>query len=84
MAIGGRSVPDTIQLQHWLTLVPETRGAERLLIRDLADVAGRIEQEADALLAEINDEGIDHAILGTVRHVIATRATHLLRIVEKE
>ncbi len=84
MAIGGRSVPDTIQLQHWLTLVPETRGAERLLIRDLADVAGHIEQEADALLAELNDEGIDHAILGTVRGIIATRATHLLRIVEKE
>ena len=30
MAIGGRAVPDTIQLKHWLTLVPETRGAQRL------------------------------------------------------
>jgi hypothetical protein len=37
MAIGGRSIPDTIQLQHWLTLVPASRSAQRLLIRDLRE-----------------------------------------------
>lgn len=83
MAIGGRSISDTIQLKQWLTLVPETRGAERLLIRDLSDLAGRIEQDADALIAELNVEGIDHAILGTVRRIITTRARHILDAVEK-
>lgn len=77
MAIGGRSVPDTIQLKHWLTLVPETRGAQRLLIRDIATMAGRIGDEADALLAQLANVGADHAILKSVRAVIATRATHL-------
>ncbi len=82
MAIGGRSVPDTIQLKHWLTLVPETRGAERLLIRDLADMAARIEQEADALIAELDAEGVDHPILRTIRAIIATRAAHILKIAD--
>jgi serine/threonine-protein kinase HipA len=83
MAIGGRSVPDTIQLKHWLTLVPETRGAQRLLVKDIVDLAGRIRGEADKLLAEFENLGIAHGILGTVRAVIETRAVNLLRIVEK-
>ncbi|GGE33765.1 kinase [Agaricicola taiwanensis] len=80
MAIGGRSVPDTIQLKHWLTLVPETRGAQRLLVKDMAELAGRIGKEADGLLAELEDAGIAHGILGAVRAVIETRAAHLLKI----
>jgi serine/threonine-protein kinase HipA len=80
MAIGGRSVPDTIQLKHWLTLVPDTRGAQRLLVRDMGDLAGRIGREADRLLADFDDAGISHDVLATVRAVIETRATHLLRI----
>ncbi|MES1991838.1 MAG: type II toxin-antitoxin system HipA family toxin [Pseudomonadota bacterium] len=82
MEIGGRSVADTIQLKHWLTLVPDTRGAQRLLVKDMADLAGRIEGEADKLLAEFEDSGITHEILKAVRAVIETRATHLLRIAE--
>jgi serine/threonine-protein kinase HipA len=82
MAIGGRSVPDTIQLKHWLTLVPETRAAQHLLVRDLAAMAERIGGEADALLPELADIGVDHAILKSVRTIIATRATHLLRIAQ--
>lgn len=80
MAIGGRSLPDTIQLKHWLTLVPNTRGAQRLLIKDMTELAGRIRDEADKLLAEFEDTGISHNILGTIRGVIETRAAHLLRI----
>lgn len=84
MAIGGRAVPDTIQLKHWLTLVPETRGAQRLLVKDITDLAGRIGKEADGLLAEFEDTGIAHGILGAVRAVIETRAAHLLRIIEND
>ncbi len=83
MAVGGRSIPDTIQLANWLTLVPETRGAARLLMRDLADLAGRIESEADALVGALDADGINHAILGTIRRIIATRATHIHRILDK-
>lgn len=83
MAVGGRAIADTIQLKNWLTLVPETRGAERLLIRDLADLAGRIEREADRLTDDLNAEGVDHAILGTIRRIIATRATHVQHLLEK-
>jgi serine/threonine-protein kinase HipA len=83
MAIGGRSVADTIQLKHWLTLVPDTRAAQRFLIRDMTDLAGSIGDEADKLLAEFEDAGIAHEILKTIRAVIETRATHLLKITEK-
>ena len=83
MAIGGRAVPDTIQLKHWLTLVPETRGAQRLLIKDMEDLAERVGSEADKLLVEFEDSGIRHDILQTVRSVIETRAVHILRIVKQ-
>jgi serine/threonine-protein kinase HipA len=83
MAINGRSIADTIQLKHWLTLVPDTRAAQRLLVRDMTELAGRIGDEADKLLAEFEDAGITHEILKTVRGVIETRAAHLLRITEK-
>jgi len=82
MAIGGRSLPDTLQLTHWLSLVPGTKGAQRLLVNDMADMAGRIRADADALIAELKAEGVAHAILKAVRKVIETRATHILRITE--
>ena len=82
MAIGGRSIPDTIQLIHWLTLVPDTRGAQRLLVKDMAELAEHIREQADQLLAEFEATGITHEILKTVRAVIETRATHMLRITE--
>jgi serine/threonine-protein kinase HipA len=80
MAIGGRAVPDTIQLKNWLTLVADTRGAQRLLTGDIAGMAERISREADSLVAELESEGIGHGILKTVRGVIETRAAHLRRI----
>lgn len=81
MAIGGRSVPDTIQLNHWLTLVPDTRSAQRLLVKHMAELAGRIRVEADKLLEEFEDTSISHKILEPIRGVIETRAIHLLRII---
>ncbi len=83
MAIGGRAVPDTIQLKHWLTLVPETRGAQRLLVKDIAELAGRIGREADELLAGFEEAGIAHGVLEIIRGVIETRSAHLLRIIEQ-
>ncbi len=73
MKIGGRDVPDTIQLKHWKTLVPETKSSQRILVRDLAQMAERIVSEADALVAELADEGIRHPILNAIRKVISSR-----------
>ncbi|PSH61093.1 type II toxin-antitoxin system HipA family toxin [Phyllobacterium sophorae] len=82
MAIGGRAVPDTIHLQQWLALVPDTRGAQRLLVKAIAELAGRIGGQADELLAEFAEGGISHEILKVIRGVIGTRTAHLLRIIE--
>jgi serine/threonine-protein kinase HipA len=83
MAIGGRAIADTIQLKQWLTLVPDTRSAQRLLVKDMMELAGRIRDEADKLLAEFKDIDIAHDILKTIRAVIETRSTHFLTISEK-
>ncbi|WP_240532586.1 hypothetical protein [Agrobacterium albertimagni] len=53
---------DTIQLKHWNALVPETKSSQRILVRDLAQMADRGVREADALVAELADEGIRHPI----------------------
>jgi serine/threonine-protein kinase HipA len=83
MAIGGRSTPDTIQLKQWFTLVPDTRGAQRLLVKDMAELAGRIGGEADRLLEEFSQARNVHSVLKVIRGIIETRATHLMRITEK-
>jgi serine/threonine-protein kinase HipA len=83
MAIGDRTVPDTIDLKQWLTLVPETRGAQRLLVKHMGDIAGQIRAEADRLVVELKAEGISHDILKEIRAVIETRATHLLQVCDR-
>jgi serine/threonine-protein kinase HipA len=84
MKIGGRSLPDTIQLEHWHSLVPGTRGAKRLLESVLEKMARTIEPEADKLLAELAERGISHPILQAVRKILGTRATLVLRAIEKK
>ena len=83
MKIGGRDVPDTIQLKHWKTLVPETKSSQRILVRDLAQMAERIVSEADALFSELADEGVRHPILSLIRKVISSRAGSLQRVTEQ-
>lgn len=57
MNIVGHAVPDTINLKHWLSL-RDTKVAQRLLITNIFSLAGNIEKEADALLLEASDAGI--------------------------
>lgn len=83
MQIGGRGIPDTIQLEHWYSLVPSTRAAQRLLTTQLGELASAIEPAADELLAELTAEGINHPILQTIRTVIAKRAGHIAKVVDK-
>lgn len=83
MKIGGRNVPDTIRLEQWLTLVPETRRASRVLEGELRDMAERIGPVADELLAQLTDAGIRHDVLAAIRRVVETRASHLRRITDE-
>jgi len=83
MKIGGRSIADTIQLTHWLSLVPETRAAQRLVQKELHELATAIRINADALLEELEYQGITHPILKKLRAIIEIRAMHVLRISEK-
>lgn len=82
MAIGGRNIPDTIQLQHWLSPVPDTRGAQRMLVGDFRSMADNVGTAADTLLAELEHEGAGHPILNDVRRVIDSRARILLQTME--
>jgi serine/threonine-protein kinase HipA len=46
-------------------------------------MAERIVSEADALVAELVDEGIKHPILSAIRKVISSRAGSLQRVTEQ-
>jgi serine/threonine-protein kinase HipA len=81
--IGGRDVSDRIQLKHWMTLVPNTKVAQRILVRDLAHMAEGIVHEADALGSELADEGNKHPIVIAIRTVISSRAGSLQRVTEQ-
>jgi serine/threonine-protein kinase HipA len=49
----------------------------------MKESAERIRGEADALLVELEDAGITHAVLKTIRGVIEARTPHMMRITEK-
>jgi serine/threonine-protein kinase HipA len=83
MAIGGRSIPDTIQLNHWLSIVPETKGAQGLIVKEIQEIASTIGAEADKLLQELLAEGVSNPILSMIRKIIEKRSYQLLRIIEK-
>lgn len=66
-------VPDAVQLKHWKSLVPETKSSQRILVRDLAQMAARIVSEVDALVAGLVDDGIKDPIRSAIRKVIVSR-----------
>jgi len=84
MAIGGRSLPDTIQMEHWTSLVPSTRAARRMLAGELLTMVDAITTEADALIKEVSDSGAFHPVLTKVRKVIKTRCALVRGAVDGE
>ena len=82
MKIGGRALPDTIRLKHWLTLVAPTKTARTLFSNTLLSMAIEIERQANALLIELDTEGIRHPILKAIGKVISTRAGLIQRAVQ--
>ncbi len=84
MRIGGHNIADTIQLEHWESMVPGTKGAKRLLIKELRALAHAVSSTSGELFEELKTEGITHPILERVLAIIDTRATHLLQITESK
>lgn len=78
MSVGGRNIPDTIRLKHWLTLMPEARASQRLLIKELTALAESIVQEATTLQSEADALGFGHPILRNVVQTIQTRSHQIL------
>ena len=83
MQIGGRAIADTVQLTQWLSLVPGTRAAQRLLQKDLRELAAAMRTHTASLLDELQEQGIVHPVLKQVCAIIEARATHILRISQR-
>ena len=81
MRIGGRKLPDTIQRNHWLSLAPDTKAAQRLLIKELSALAINIIPAMEQLLFECTELGIQHPVLGQIAKVIRSRSQMILRTV---
>ena len=81
MRIGGRNLADTIQRKHWLSLVPDTRGAQKLLVRELSTLANGVVPAMERLLTEADELGISHPVLREIAQVIRTRSRLILRAV---
>ncbi|KZL15332.1 Serine/threonine-protein kinase HipA [Pseudovibrio axinellae] len=74
MKIGGRDKADTLLLKNWQSLVPQTKGAQRLLSTELNKLASKIGPAAQALIDELAQEGITHAVLPRVHKIVRTRS----------
>ena len=79
MKIGGRDLPDTTHLKHWLTVVSDTVPAQRLL-EDVLQKTAQLRLDASEKLAtELLDEGIDHPISGKIQKLIKNRGQDIAR-----
>jgi serine/threonine-protein kinase HipA len=83
MSIGGRNIPDAIQLTHWLSLVPDTKAAQRLFVREMQSLGTQARISSDALLKELADQEIEQPILKRIREIIEARASLLCQIAEQ-
>lgn len=63
--------------------MPNTRGAQRLLTRNLADMTTRITAEASPLLQELTDQGVTHPVLKEIRRIVGIRAAHVPRSIDR-
>jgi len=82
MRVGGRNVPDTIRLKHWLTLVPNTRASQQLLAKELKHLSNIVVNEAEWLLRDSAHLGFDHPVLRSIVKVVKARSTQILSEVD--
>jgi serine/threonine-protein kinase HipA len=77
MKIGGRNLPDTIHLQHWLSILPDTKASQKLLTKELTLIAKKTLAEAEKLHAEAQQLGFLHPVLRDILRIIKNRATQI-------
>jgi len=75
MKVGGRNLPDTIHLKHWLSIVPGTQGSQKLLSKELKHMATQAEAECSALFEEQSNTSMRHPILKDIVKIIKSRAS---------
>lgn len=77
------ALPDTIQMEHWASIVPSSKAATRMLVTEMASMADAIGPQADALIQDMSEDGTHHPISKTVRTVIDTRSALVGRARDK-
>lgn len=73
MKIDERALPDTIRLEDWQKMVPDTQVAKWILSNDLLRMANAIEIEAERLLDEMTGQNLYHPVLKKIRRTIGVR-----------
>jgi serine/threonine-protein kinase HipA len=74
MKVGGRNLPDTIHLKHWLSILPDTKASQKLLTKELTLLAQRTVLEAEKLHTEAEQLGFMHPVLSDILRIIRSRA----------
>ncbi len=75
MKLGGRNLPDTIHLKHWLSIVPDTLGSQKLLIKELKQMAIQTEEECQALFDQQSQLPMMHPILKDIVKIVKSRSS---------
>jgi serine/threonine-protein kinase HipA len=78
MKIGSVYDPHKVFQRHWETLVPETRSAQRNLMKLLTSLAQRVIDEAPKLKAGLEAEGLPSPVYKDIIEVIKARTVRVL------
>lgn len=77
MKVGGRNLPDTIHLKHWLSILPDTKASQKLLTKELTVMAQKTVIEAETLHAEAEQLGFMHPVLDDILRIIKSRVSRI-------
>jgi serine/threonine-protein kinase HipA len=75
MKVGGRNLPDTLHLKHWLSILPDTKASQKLLTKELLSLAQKTLVEAEELQTEAEELGFMHPVVRDILRVIKSRAS---------
>ena len=67
-----------VRLEHWHSLMPQNKSAERIISGYLKEFATKIPEKADFLKNRLNKEGIDAKIFSTIKEIINKRSQKIL------
>jgi len=82
MKIGGRNLPDTIHLKHWLSILPDTKGSQKLLTKELAQLSAETVAQAEILFEEMFSSTLKHLVLKDILRIIRSRSSQILEFLK--